>query len=98
MSMGVEESLALERVEGGGDLFFISGGGMEDMVVEGRPARGMRTSRLRLLNHQLVFVGEKMVTVVSPTQNHVRHYCLGHALVSSQRRSLRKTSDAPVAN
>lgn len=41
MSMGVVESLPLERVEGGVDLVFISGGGMEDMVVEGRVARRM---------------------------------------------------------
>lgn len=44
--MGVVEPLPFERVEGGADLFFISGGGTEDMVVERRPARGMRTSRL----------------------------------------------------
>jgi len=49
MSMGVVESLALERVEGEADLFVISGGGMEDMVVEGRPARRVGTLRLGFL-------------------------------------------------
>lgn len=46
MSMGVVESLPLERVEGGDDLFFISGGGIEDMVVGGKQAG--RTGALRL--------------------------------------------------
>jgi len=49
MSMGAAESLALGRVEGGADLFVISGGGMEDMVVEGRPARRMGTLLLGFL-------------------------------------------------
>lgn len=39
MSTGVVELVAFERVEGGEDLFFISGGGMEDMVVGGKPAK-----------------------------------------------------------
>ena len=45
-SMGVVESLPLERVEGGGDVFFISGGGMEDMVVEGKLTGRVGTLRL----------------------------------------------------
>jgi len=44
--MGVVESLPLEMVGGGVDRFAISGGGMEDMVVEGRLARRMGTLRL----------------------------------------------------
>ena len=58
MSMRVAGSLVFETEEGGGDLFFISGGGMEDMVVEGRQERGVRTSRLGFLNDQVAFVGD----------------------------------------
>ena len=46
MSMGTVESLPLERVEGGVDLVVISGGGIEDMEVGGKPAR--REGALRL--------------------------------------------------
>ena len=45
MSTGVEESLALETAGGGEDLLFICRGGMEDMVVERKTAKGVGTSR-----------------------------------------------------
>jgi hypothetical protein len=71
MSMGVVESLLFERAEEGEDLFFISGGGMEDMVVEGREGWGVRTSRLGFLNDQVVFVGDDEPGMGSPTFDHV---------------------------
>ena len=46
MSIGVVESLPLERAEEGTGLPVILGGGMEDMVVEGRPAGRVGASRL----------------------------------------------------
>lgn len=55
MSMGVVVSLAFERAEEVEDLFFITGGGMEDMAVEGRQGRGVKTSRLGFFNDRVAF-------------------------------------------
>jgi len=57
MSIGVVESSPLERMEGGADLFFISGGGREDMVVGGKQARRVGASRLRFITTS-TFVGD----------------------------------------
>ena len=99
MSTGVVESLALERAEGGAALLVISGGGIEDMVVEGRPARETGHRRW-VLNEWCVRWGEEDA-VVAPTPNHVagpNHFRITHALDCLQRDSIRETSDASVTN
>lgn len=72
MSLGVVGFLPLGRAEEGEDLFFISGGGMEDMVVGGRRGRRVWTSRLGFLNDQVGFVGENTGAWFPPTLDHVQ--------------------------
>lgn len=69
MSTGVLESLTFK---GGEDLFFICGGGIEDMVVGGRQRRGVRLSRFSLFNEPVEFVGDNGYAVVTfPKLGHV---------------------------
>lgn len=70
MSVGAAESLPLERVEGGADLFDISGGGREDMVVEGRTARRVGLWQMRFLTDRLSSLGTAQLDV-APTLCHV---------------------------
>ena len=92
------ESLPFERAEGGEDLLFVSGGGMEDMVVGGRQERRMSTSGLGFLNDQVGFVGENEDRGFP--QRRVTCHRLGHDLIlnRSQRGGLRETSHASVTS